>query len=108
MTTNRATIIDDAILSRVTAHVRYTPPQDDDQAGRLWKVLATQYGASGLDVEEAVKTFRNISGRSMRQLLRLSALTGDPKKISVKTLKWAANFYDFPELEKQETVTCLR
>jgi hypothetical protein len=98
MTTNRPTVVDDAILSRVTAHVRYTPPSEAADVRKLWSVLADQYGAASLDLGAAMKAFPGVSGRSIRQILRLSALTHDPKEISVKTLQWAAVFYDFPEL----------
>lgn len=98
MTTNRSTVVDDAILSRVTAHVRYTPPTKDEQIRKLWSVYVTQFGAVNLDIEAAIKAFPGIGGRSIRQLLRLSVMTHPQKEISVKTLQWAANFYDFPEL----------
>lgn len=98
LNTNRPTVVDDAILSRVTAHVRYTPPEGKDQIRRLWSLMASQFGAVNLDVNEAAKEFPGIGGRSIRQLIRLSAMTHLQKEISVKTLKWAAQFYDFPEL----------
>ena len=98
MTTNRESVVDDAILSRVTAHVRYTPPTEEAKVRKLWCVFAEQFGAVNLDIDEAIKEFPGIGGRSIRQILRLSAMTHDQKEISVKTLQWAANFYDFPEL----------
>jgi AAA+ superfamily predicted ATPase len=98
MATNRATVVDDAILSRVTAHVRYTPPKEEDKIRKLWSIQALQFGAVNLDLDAAIKAFPGVSGRSVRQLIRLSAMTHPPKEISVKTLQWAAKFYDFPEL----------
>jgi len=98
LNTNRPTVVDDAILSRVTAHVRYSPPEKKEDVRKLWKLMATQFGAVNLDIERATEEFPGISGRSVRQLVRLSAMTHPQKEISVETLKWAAKFYDFPEL----------
>lgn len=102
LTTNRPTVVDDAILSRVTAHVRYTPPEGQDSIRKLWSLMAAQFGAVNLDVDSAMKEFPGISGRSIRQLIRLSAMTHPQKEISVKTLQWAAKFYDFPELPERK------
>jgi len=102
LNTNRPTVVDDAILSRVTAHVRYTPPEGKDQIRKLWGLMAAQFGAINLDIEAAAKEFPGISGRSVRQLVRLSAMTHPQKEISVETLKWAAKFYDFPELPERK------
>lgn len=102
MTTNRATIIDDAIMSRATAHIKYEIPTDDAKRMRLWKVLITQYGVEGLDVFQAIKTFPKVSGRSIRQLLRLAKIMANRNKakVSVASLKWAAKFHDFSENEE--------
>jgi hypothetical protein len=105
MTTNRPTVVDDAILSRVTAHVRYTPPTSEEQVRKLWSVFAAQYGAVNLDLDAAMAAFPGVSGRSIRQLLRLSVMTHPQKEISVKTLQWAAVFYDFPELQDRKEIS---
>lgn len=105
MTTNREDVVDDAILSRVTAHVRYTPPSDKDKIRKLWSVFAAQFGAVNLDLDAAIKAFPGVSGRSIRQLLRLSAMTHPQSEISVKILQWAAVFYDFPELPDRKEKT---
>ena len=98
LNTNRPTVVDDAILWRVTAHVRYSPPESQEDVQKLWKLMASQFGAVNLDINKAIKEFPGISGRSVRQIVRLSAMTHPQKEISVETLKWAAKFYDFPEL----------
>lgn len=102
MTTNRATIIDDAILSRATAHIKYEIPTDDAKRMRLWKVLIAQYSVEGLDVFAAIKTFPKVSGRSIRQLVRLAKIMANRNKtkVSVASLKWAAKFHDFSENEE--------
>lgn len=111
MSTNRATVIDDAIISRMTAHVKYEIPSGDDKR-RLWVILAEQYdlwftsdlksrvapkGGASLDIEAAIKEFPNVSGRDMRQLLKLSKIMADRDKeaVTIKHLRWAAKYHDF-------------
>lgn len=102
MTTNRATVIDDAIMSRATAHIKYEIPTDDAKRTRLWKVLAAQYGVEGLDIFKAIQTFPKVSGRSIRQLIRLAKIMANRNgtKVTVASLKWAAKFHDFSEAEE--------
>lgn len=96
MTTNRATLIDDAIVSRLTAHVRYDIPGRAD-AMKIWSVLGKQYGVS-LDATACAGAFKTISGRSIRQLIRLAKMMADDegtKTISIELLKRAAEYHDF-------------
>lgn len=71
MTTNRATIVDDAILSRLTAHVRYSLPDEDARA----KIIRVQADALGVEVPDDVaneaKTLQ-LSGRDIRNVLKLA------------------------------------
>ena len=100
LTTNRATIVDDAIISRVTAHVRFEVPKDLDDKTELWNILTAQYGLLGqLDVLECAKAFPDISGRSIRQLIRLAKFMADRRKekVTLKMLQWAAKYHDFTE-----------
>ncbi len=105
MNTNRETIVDDAILSRATAHIKYTLPEGEDLR-KLWSILANQYKldvSSGF-IAAAIEEFPNISGRSIRQLIRLAKIECDRRrqKVTVNDLKWAAKFHDFTELEDQK------
>jgi hypothetical protein len=101
MTTNRDTIIDDAIVSRVTAHVRYDVPTGGDPI-RVWTVLAAQYKVD-LDPVQCAKAFHGISGRSVRQLIRLGKIMADRKKekLTLEWLKKAAKYQDFTELDEK-------
>lgn len=96
MTTNRATVIDDAILSRASAHVRYDIPKTDREKVELWRVLAEQFEVKELDLAKAVATFPTISGRGIRQLLKLARTMADRrgKAVTIKDLLWAAKFHD--------------
>jgi hypothetical protein len=95
LTTNRATVIDDAIISRCIAHVRYELPTEDE-CRELWRILSAQYGVPfGADlIEELVATFRGISGRSVKQLVRLSKAMALSRgeKISAETVVCVSRF----------------
>ena len=103
LTTNRETVIDDAIISRVTAHVRYDVPDNDADKKRLWTILCTQYGVEATPelLKEALRDFPKISGRSIRQLIRLGRFMADKEgvKVGMGHIKRAAKFHDFTELE---------
>jgi hypothetical protein len=102
LTTNRDTIIDDAILSRATAHVRYAVAEVVEERRRLWEVLAKQYGATDLSIKEMLLAFPKITGRSVRQLLKLARIMADHrgKPLDAALVKWAAKFHDFSEKEE--------
>jgi SpoVK/Ycf46/Vps4 family AAA+-type ATPase len=72
MTTNRTDDVDDAILSRCIAVIRYdTPPAD--AARELWRTLSTQFGAEIPDelVEELLTRYPQLSGRDIKELIKL-------------------------------------
>jgi len=77
LTSNRATIIDDAVLSRATAWVRYTLPTVE-QLRRLWEVLSAQYQMPLTNdlVTDLVRTFPRISGRNVKNFLKLASRLG--------------------------------
>lgn len=74
MTTNRDDDVDDAILSRCIATIKYdVPPRD--AAIRLWHTLADQFDVElpeGL-VETLADTYADASGRDIKELLKLTA-----------------------------------
>ena len=73
MTTNRMDDVDDAILSRCIAVIRYdTPPAD--AARQLWRTLSAQFGADipvALE-EELLASYPQISGRDIKELIKLA------------------------------------
>ncbi|MCM1129354.1 MAG: ATP-binding protein [Alistipes senegalensis] len=73
MTTNRVNDVDDAILSRCIAVIRYETPSVED-AALLWHSLAEQFGIPLPDslIEELVQAFPNSSGRDIKELLKLT------------------------------------
>ncbi|MEW6678586.1 MAG: ATP-binding protein [Pseudomonadota bacterium] len=74
LTTNRVDDIDEAIVSRCIALIKYSPP-DDEARRRIWQVMAGQFELD-LDaplVEELVNLFPTASGRDIKGLAKLVA-----------------------------------
>lgn len=98
LTTNRSSLIDDAIVSRCTAILQYTAPTEDD-AKAIWRVLATQFGVTLSEefLTEVVEQFPGISGRSIKALLKLM-IKWDKKHSSGMTLETAVELSHYLEL----------
>lgn len=73
MTTNRVDDVDDAIESRCIAQILYEKPDKED-AERIWRVLAKEFDIdlSYPLIHELLERFPNISGRDIKELLRLT------------------------------------
>ncbi len=85
LTTNRSDDIDDAILSRCTAIVKYEYP-DRDQSIRLWKVLSKQGGVQLSDdlCAKLADLFNNeVAGRDIKKLIDLTARYAAKKKLEM-------------------------
>ncbi len=82
MTTNRIDDVDDAILSRCIATIRYEMPPKTD-AIRLWKLLAEQFGANLTDdlIEVLTSAYPKASGRDIKELLKLTIRYCSAKQI---------------------------
>lgn len=74
MTTNRENDIDDAILSRCIAIIKYQYPNQDD-ARKLWTVLSTQFNVELSEdvLQGLLKLFPEVSGRDIKELLKLTS-----------------------------------
>lgn len=85
MTTNRQNDIDDAILSRCIAVIKYELPTQDD-AKRIWQVLATQFGAemSTNLIDALARKFNKASGRDIKELLKLTMKYCSGKEIALE------------------------
>ena len=82
LTTNRADDIDEAIVSRCIALIRYTPP-DGEARRRIWRVMLEQFA---LEVDETllehlVELFPGASGRDIKGLAKLAAKYCNQKKV---------------------------
>ncbi len=74
LTTNRVDDIDEAIVSRCIALIRYHPPGLEDRH-RIWRVMAEQFG---LQISDALaltlaQQFTDASGRDIKGLAKLVA-----------------------------------
>lgn len=102
MTTNRATVIDDAILSRLSAHLRYTIP-DKIQLRRIFEILADNYKVEVDEfLTELVNEFNGISGRSVKNLLKLVRNLNRLKRerVTIEHFRRAAKFLDLENRKK--------
>lgn len=95
LTTNRADSVDDAIASRCIARIDYTTPEPSDLA-RIWGILSA---TSGIDIPAAeiariVETHPHLSGRDVKNLLKLSGLvassSGQP--VTAETINFVKRF----------------
>jgi hypothetical protein len=74
LTTNRVDDIDEAIISRCIAMIKYYPPDSDDRL-KIWQVMSTQFN---LDVKtdliaQLVEIFPRATGRDIKGLTKLVA-----------------------------------
>jgi SpoVK/Ycf46/Vps4 family AAA+-type ATPase len=78
MTTNRGTVIDDAIVSRLTARFRYENPNKDEQF-KLWTVLSRENDIEldPVDIKHIVNStvMPCVSGRDIKNLLKLALVS---------------------------------
>lgn len=104
MTTNKPDSIDDAILSRCVAHIRYSMPKDK-ALRELWTVLSTQFevNLSQDEISELVEAFGPVSGRSIKNMMKLTKFTAikRKKKPDVAMVKSIAHYVNVFEKEPQ-------
>jgi hypothetical protein len=96
MTTNRADLVDDAIASRCIARLTYQTPTSDAQA-RIWRILAGTSGAnlSDANIKRIVAAYPHLSGRDVKNLLKLALLIGEARKekeVTLSTIKFVKRF----------------
>jgi hypothetical protein len=105
MTTNRGTIIDDAIVSRLTARFRYKTPNQDDQEA-LWKILSSQNNIDlpAAEIPKLLKLLPGVSGRDIKNLLKLAYVVSSKKQqpITADMVKFLSGFRQTQGEEKDE------
>lgn len=82
LTTNRVDDIDEAIVSRCIALIKYYPP-DGEARRKIWKVMTEQF-ALGVDeavIDELVAAFPAATGRDIKGLAKLVAKFCNQKKV---------------------------
>lgn len=97
MTTNRATTVDDAILSRCTAHVRYLLPNTNS----VKKITGIQSDLLEIELTEDAREFlvsglSNISGRDIRSILKMAKLVSEAENqpVDAALLKFCVKYQD--------------
>jgi ATPase family associated with various cellular activities (AAA) len=107
MTTNLGNDIDDAILSRATAHLHYELPTFD-LLPTLWKVLSKQLTVNFPegDIEKLVKHFGQLPGRSIRNLVKLTKYhaVAKNKKPIFETVVKISRYLNVDASAKQKSV----
>ena len=95
MTTNRGTSVDDAIISRTTARFEYEMPSVEDQI-KIWKVMNEQnkVGLTDHEISRIVNEQPNLSGRDIKNLLKLSMVAAVNKKdrVTPEIVKFVSRF----------------
>jgi hypothetical protein len=96
LTTNRYEIIDDAIMSRVTAHIRYEYPTKTESV-LIWNVLTKNFGLtiSNETIEKILDTYEVFSGRDIRNFLKMFTKTSDKKEIKMEAVTELQEFLPF-------------
>ena len=95
LTTNRLDRVDDAVASRCLARIDYRLPSPEDQK-RIWQVLNDKNGTGlAADVIERIVARRDdLSGRDIKQLLKLASLwaAGSGQPITAEIVDFVAAF----------------
>ena len=94
-TTNRTTVIDDAIVSRCTAQVKFGIPTTEGQK-KIWDILAELSGIKLVekDLVKFVKNHPRLSGRDVKGLLKLANMIAVKRKtpIDMEMLEYVLRF----------------
>lgn len=104
LTTNRDDI-DDAVLSRAIAVIKYTRPAASERL-RLWRIMLAEFNVklSDIEVRKAVLLFPKIVGRDIQNLIlltnRVCAATGT--KFSLEELRYNSTFRNIEALTDEQ------
>lgn len=83
MTTNRSDDVDDAILSRMIAVVKYANPTVEE-AKAIWKIMATEFKVVLQDsVMDELAQGMKLTGRDIKQMLKLTVRYAARKNVSL-------------------------
>ncbi|MGR9044266.1 MAG: AAA family ATPase [Gammaproteobacteria bacterium] len=82
LTTNRIDDIDEAIISRCIALIRYEPPQREDRV-KIWRVMSEQFDLpiEPALIEELADLFPDATGREIKGLTKLAAKFCKQKRV---------------------------
>ncbi len=82
LTTNRVDDIDEAIISRCIALIKFSTPNSDDRR-KIWRVMTEQFQLPLADalIEELTEIFPQATGRDIKGLCKLAAKFSRQKQI---------------------------
>ena len=82
LTTNRVDDIDEAIISRCIAMIKFYPPQSDARR-KIWQVMVDQFelNVDAVLIDELVEMFPAATGRDIKGLAKLAAKFCHQKKV---------------------------
>jgi len=106
MTTNRVDDIDEAIVSRCIAMIRYHPPGAEDRR-QIWKVMNAQFelGLEDKLIDELVHTYPEATGRDIKGLAKLVAKFCQHKQVlpSIEVFKRCSVFRGMDAVSNQSS-----
>ena len=105
LTTNRVDDIDEAIVSRCIALIRYHPPDRASRA-RIWQVMAEQFGLAvdNTVIDALAGLFPDASGRDIKGLAKLTAKYCSQKGLppSIEAFQRCSIFRGMDMAQRQE------
>lgn len=105
MTSNRATIVDDAILSRLAVHIKYFKPVTEDLK-KIWTLLAHELDAkiTPANIDKIVEVYSTVSGRDVKNLIKLAKRYSAKKEvpITVDVIKKIAKYKNVHETVERD------
>jgi hypothetical protein len=103
LTSNRPDTIDDAIISRVTLHIKYDLPTYEETV-QLWDILCENFGMTieTHTIDKLWATYKPFSGRDIRNTLKdISKCFPKTEKVEFDMIKELEDFLPFIKLKKQ-------
>ena len=101
LTSNRPDTIDDAIISRVTLHIKYDLPTFEETV-QLWNILSENFGMTieTPTIEKLWATYKPFSGRDIRNTLKdISKCFPKMKQVEFDMIKELEDFLPFIKLK---------
>ena len=104
LTSNRPDTIDDAIMSRVTLHIRYFLPTYEETI-ELWNILCENFGMTieTPTIEKIWASYEPFSGRDIRNTLKdISKCFPNQKKVQMDMIEELSDFLPFIKFKNNE------
>ena len=103
LTSNRPDTIDDAIISRVTLHIKYDLPTFEETV-QLWNILSENFGMTieTPTIEKLWATYKPFSGRDIRNTLKdISKCFPKTSQVEFDMIKELEDFLPFIKIKQE-------